>query len=69
MTGVEPAGLPKDTLLRRMYLLASQARNFDIPDEVHIPSGARRVLKTYRDNGAGWYFGERDAALLHQAIT
>jgi len=36
---------------------------------VHIQSVARRVLKTYRDNGPGWDFGERDAALLHQAIT
>tara|TARA_R110001592_G_scaffold357416_1_gene660619 strand:- start:196778 stop:198025 length:1248 start_codon:yes stop_codon:yes gene_type:complete len=60
------AGLTDDTPLSRMYRLAREARIYDGPDEVHIQSVARRMLKTYRDDGPGWDFGERDAALLHQ---
>lgn len=59
------AGLTDDTPLSRMYRLAREARIYDGPDEVHIQSVARRMLKTYRDGGPGWDFGERDAALLH----
>ena len=33
------------------------------PDEVHVQSVARRILKNYQNNGVGWDFGERDASL------
>lgn len=59
------AGLVDDDFpLSRMYRLAREARIYDGPDEVHIQSVARRLLKTYRDGGPGWDFGERDAQLL-----
>ena len=55
------AGLTDDTPLSRMYRHAREARIYDGPDEVHIQSVAKQVLKRYRDNGQGWDFGERDA--------
>lgn len=54
-------GLTPDTPLDRMYRHAREARIYDGPDEVHIQSVARRLLKSYRDNGPGIDFGERDA--------
>ena len=56
-------GLTDDTPLSAMYRHAREARIYDGPDEVHIQSVARRILKNYQDNGAGWDFGERDAYL------
>jgi alkylation response protein AidB-like acyl-CoA dehydrogenase len=38
-----------------MYRTARFARIYDGPDEVHIQSVARRILKTYR-NGDSWSF-------------
>ncbi len=58
------AGLVDDYPLSRMYRLAREARIYDGPDEVHIQSVARRILKSYRDDGRGWDFGERDAQLM-----
>lgn len=56
------AGLTDDTPLSRMYRHAREARLYDGPDEVHIQSVARQVLRRYRDeDGVGWDFGERDA--------
>ena len=46
-----------------MYRHAREARIYDGPDEVHVQSVARRILKNYQNNGAGWDFGERDASL------
>ncbi len=60
------AGLTDDTPLSRMYREARQARIYDGPDEVHIQSVARRILKTYKEEGPGWDFGERDANVLYQ---
>jgi alkylation response protein AidB-like acyl-CoA dehydrogenase len=42
------AGLTDDTPLSRMYRNARQARLYDGPDEVHIQSTARRLLRTPR---------------------
>ncbi len=50
------AGLTDDTPLSHMYRAARFARIYDGPDEVHISSVARRLLKTYRDGGT-WPFG------------
>jgi len=58
------AGLTDDYPLSRMYRLAREARIYDGPDEVHVHSVARRLLKAYRDDGPGWDFGERDALLM-----
>lgn len=55
------AGLTDDTPLSRMYRHAREARIYDGPDEVHIQSTARRLLKLYRDGGPGIDFGEEDA--------
>lgn len=55
------AGLTSDTPLDRMYRAARQARIYDGPDEVHIQSVARQILRRYKDEGAGYDFGERDA--------
>lgn len=56
------AGLTDDTPLSRMYRHAREARVYDGPDEVHIQSVAKQILKRYRDSdGRGWDFGERDA--------
>jgi acyl-CoA dehydrogenase len=51
-------GLTDDTPLGHMYRSARAARIYDGPDEVHVQSVARRVLKEYRD-GEGWEFGLR----------
>ena len=56
-------GLTDDTPLSQMYRHAREARIYDGPDEVHVQSVAKRILKNYQDNGAGWDFGERDASL------
>jgi alkylation response protein AidB-like acyl-CoA dehydrogenase len=40
------AGLTDDFPLSRMYRHAREARVYDGPDEVHIQSTARRILKT-----------------------
>ena len=57
-------GLTDDTPLSQMYRHAREARIYDGPDEVHVRSVARRILKNYQNNGAGWDFGERDASLI-----
>ena len=49
------AGLTDDTPLSHMYRAARFARIYDGPDEVHVHSVARRILKTYRD-GDVWSF-------------
>lgn len=56
-------GLTDDTPLSRMYRHAREARIYDGPDEVHIQSLAKRVLKRYA-RGESWDFGERDAELM-----
>jgi acyl-CoA dehydrogenase len=40
------AGLTDDTPLSRMYRHAREARLYDGPDEVHVQSTARRILRT-----------------------
>lgn len=57
-------GLTDDTPLSQMYRHAREARIYDGPDEVHVQSVARRILKNYQNNGVGWDFGERDASLI-----
>ena len=57
-------GLTDDTPLSLMYRHAREARIYDGPDEVHIQSVAKKVLKFYENNGSGWDFGERDASLI-----
>ncbi|GAB2865833.1 acyl-CoA dehydrogenase family protein [Actinoallomurus bryophytorum] len=52
------AGLTDDTPLSRMYRHAREARLYDGPDEVHIQSTSRRILREYR-NGGNWEFGLR----------
>ncbi|HEY0539405.1 MAG TPA: acyl-CoA dehydrogenase family protein [Actinoallomurus sp.] len=52
------AGLTDDTPLSRMYRHAREARLYDGPDEVHVQSAARRILREYR-NGGNWEFGLR----------
>jgi acyl-CoA dehydrogenase len=52
------AGLTDDTPLSRMYRHAREARLYDGPDEVHIQSASRRILREYR-NGGNWEFGLR----------
>lgn len=56
-------GLTDDTPLSRMYRHAREARIYDGPDEVHIQSVAKQILKTYKDGGPGLDFGERDGEL------
>ncbi len=51
------AGVTEDTPLERMYRDARSARIYDGPDEVHIDSTARRVLRRY-EIGDGWDFGQ-----------
>ncbi|MFV0278225.1 MAG: acyl-CoA dehydrogenase family protein, partial [Parahaliea sp.] len=58
------AGLTDDTPLSRMYRHAREARIYDGPDEVHIQSVARQMLKCYQEGGPGWDFGERDSELV-----
>jgi len=50
-------GLTPDTPLELMYRHARAARIYDGPDEVHIESVAKRLLRRYRDGGAGHDFG------------
>ena len=57
-------GLTDDTPLSRMYRHAREARIYDGPDEVHIQSVARQLLKRYKGHGPGWDFGERDSELM-----
>ena len=48
-------GVTEDTPLERMYREARFARIYDGPDEVHVMTTARRVLKSYKI-GDGWDF-------------
>ena len=49
------AGLTDDTPLSFMYRTARFARIYDGPDEVHVHTVARRILKDYRDgSGIDW---------------
>lgn len=57
-------GLTDDTPLSRMYRHAREARIYDGPDEVHIQSVAKQLLKRYKSGGQGWDFGERDSELI-----
>ncbi len=52
-------GVTIDTPLERMYRHARFARIYDGPDEVHIESVAKRILRSYA-HGADWDFAERD---------
>lgn len=56
-------GLTPDTPLDMMYRHAREARIYDGPDEVHIESIAKRLLRSYRDGGTGHDFGLQDLAL------
>jgi alkylation response protein AidB-like acyl-CoA dehydrogenase len=49
------AGLTDDTPLSHMYRAARFGRIYDGPDEVHVHTVARRLLKQFRD-GSGWDF-------------
>jgi alkylation response protein AidB-like acyl-CoA dehydrogenase len=49
------AGLTDDTPLSFMYRAARFGRIYDGPDEVHVHTVARRILKQFRD-GVGWDF-------------
>jgi acyl-CoA dehydrogenase len=51
------AGLTPDTPLDVMYRHARAARIYDGPDEVHVQSVARRVLRAYADDGPGLDLG------------
>jgi acyl-CoA dehydrogenase len=51
-------GVTEDTPLERMYRHARSARIYDGPDEVHVTTTARRVLRSYQI-GDGWEFGLR----------
>ena len=44
-------GVTEDTPLERMYRHARFARLYDGPDEVHIMTTGRRILRTYSDGG------------------
>ena len=57
-------GVSSDTPLAGMYQGFRTLRLADGPDEVHVQSVARRILKNYENNGPGWDFGERDASLV-----
>lgn len=46
-------GLTPDTPLDRMYRHAREGRIYDGPDEVHIQSVAKRLLKCYVEGGPG----------------
>jgi len=51
-------GVTEDTPLEGMYRRARFARIYDGPDEVHVMSTARRILRSYA-RGDGWDFGLR----------
>jgi acyl-CoA dehydrogenase len=51
-------GLTEDTPLEQMYRHARAGRIYDGPDEVHISTTARRILRAYADGG-NWEFGTR----------
>jgi acyl-CoA dehydrogenase len=51
-------GVTEDTPLERMYRDARFARIYDGPDEVHVTTTARRLLREY-ETGDGWDFGLR----------
>ncbi|WP_067471520.1 acyl-CoA dehydrogenase family protein [Actinomadura hibisca] len=51
-------GLTGDTPLDHMYRHARAGRIFDGPDEVHVTTTARRILKEYAE-GRTWEFGLR----------
>ena len=51
-------GVTEDTPLEGMYRRARFARIYDGPDEVHVMSTARRILRSYQV-GDGWDFGLR----------
>ncbi|KAB2352648.1 acyl-CoA dehydrogenase family protein [Actinomadura rudentiformis] len=51
-------GLTPDTPLDHMYRHARAGRIFDGPDEVHVTTTARRILKEYKE-GRNWEFGLR----------
>ena len=55
-------GLTPDTPLHIMYRHAREARIYDGPDEVHIVSVGKRLLKAYAGNGPGIDFGEETPA-------
>ncbi len=57
-------GLTDDLPLGRMYRHAREARIYDGPDEVHVQSVAKQILKRYRDDGPGIDFAERDAEIM-----
>jgi len=50
-------GLTDDTPLSIMYRHAREARIYDGPDEVHITSVGKRLLRAYAGNGPGIDFG------------
>ena len=52
-------GMTSDTPLEAMYRHARYGRIVDGPDEVHVQRVARRVARTYGDEGAGWDFATR----------
>jgi hypothetical protein len=52
-------GVTIDTPLERMYRHARFARIYDGPDEVHIESVAKRILRAYA-RGEDWDFADRD---------
>lgn len=52
-------GVSEDTPLENMYRQARFARIYDGPDEVHMQSTGRRILREF-EKGRGWDFGERD---------
>jgi acyl-CoA dehydrogenase len=55
-------GVTIDTPLERMYRHARFARIYDGPDEVHIESVAKRILRSYAQGG-DWDFAERDQVI------
>jgi alkylation response protein AidB-like acyl-CoA dehydrogenase len=57
------AGLTADTPLDRMYRHARESRIYDGPDEVHIESVAKRLLRRYGEDGPGFDFGAGSAPL------
>ncbi|GGI78614.1 acyl-CoA dehydrogenase [Polymorphobacter multimanifer] len=62
--GFGAKGLTPDTPLHIIYRHAREARIYDGPDEVHITSVAKRLLKAYAGNGPGIDFGERDGEVV-----